>query len=123
MAMWTVRRILLFASVLLASAVLFGAGRVQAQQLAPATITGVEVTTVDGKAVRDAPLMAGATYRISFTIEVAAGLKEAAVLKTSLDRASGSDRFWTLKGDYPGIDAASWQPGQATLSFDAVPGK
>ena len=38
-------------------------------------------------------------------------------------RAPGSDRFWTLKGTYPGIDAVSWQPGQSTILFDAVPGK
>jgi hypothetical protein len=67
--------------------------------------------------------MVGATYRISFTIEAAAGLKERGVLKTSLDRAPGSDRYWTLKGDYPGIDAVTWRPGQAVIYFDAVPGK
>jgi hypothetical protein len=45
------------------------------------------------------------------------------VLKTSLVRAPGSDRFWTLKGTYAGIDASTWQPGQSTLYFDAVAGK
>ena len=118
--MCKMRRILFFISFLL---LVFSSFRaVSAQGLAPATITDVVVTTIDGKSVKDTPLMTGATYRVIFTIEVAAGLKEQAVLKTSLIRAPNSDRFWTLKGDYAGIDATSWQPGQSTLSFDAVPG-
>jgi hypothetical protein len=117
------RRILLSVSLLLVGVALFSATHVQAQQLASARITEAQVTTMDGKAVRDAPLMAGATYKVSFVIEAAAGLKEQAVLKTNLVRAPGSDRFWTLKGTYPGIDATSWQPGQSVLLFDAIAGK
>jgi len=117
---WRLRFII---SLALVGVVAFGSARADAQQIAPATITAFEVTTLDGKLVKDVPLMAGATYKVSFTIEAAAGLKEKGVLKTSLTRASGSDRFWTLKGNYPGIDSASWQPGQSTLLFDAVEGK
>jgi hypothetical protein len=121
--MHILRRLLFFLSLSLVAVAASAPGRAQAQQLAPATITDVQVTTVDGKAVKDTPLMAGATYKVSFVIEAAPGLKEKAVLKTSLVRAPGSDRFWTLKGTYPGIDAATWQPGASTISFDAVAGK
>jgi hypothetical protein len=117
------RRLLFFLSLLLVGGAALLPAYVQAQQLAPATITDIQVTTVDGKAVKDTPLMAGGTYKVSFVIEAAPGLKERAVLKTALVRAPGSDRFWTLKGTYPGIDAATWQPGASTISFDAVAGK
>ncbi len=120
--MYSLGRILLSITLLLIGMASFVASDVQAQQLAPATITQYAITTVDGKVVREAPLMVGATYKISFTVEVAAGLKEMCVLKTYLDRAAGSDRFWTLKNDYAGIDADSWQPGNSTLGFDAVSG-
>jgi hypothetical protein len=121
--MYKIRRVLFFVCFLLVGISSFGLVSAQDKQLVPATITDVEVTTVDGKSIGDTPLMAGATYKVNFTIEVAAGLKEQAVLKTSLTRASDSDRFWTLKGDYSGIDATSWQPGQSTLYFDAIPGE
>jgi hypothetical protein len=121
--MYMLRRALFFLSLLLVGGAALLPAYVQAQQLAPATITDIQVTTVDGKAVKDTPLMAGGTYKVSFVIEAAPGLKERAVLKTALVRAPGSDRFWTLKGTYPGIDAATWQPGASTISFDAVAGK
>jgi hypothetical protein len=107
---------------LLVGLALFGAWPASAQELAPATITKFEITTVDGKAVKEAPLMSGGTYKINFTIQVAAGLKENCILKTSLERASGMDRFWTLKGTYPGIDSESWQPGQPNITFQALEG-
>jgi len=116
------RHLGLLISLLLVSIIFLGSQAAWAQQLAPATITAFEVTTVDGKPVRDAPLMAGATYRVNFTIEVAAGLKEKCVLATSLLRSSGTDRFWTLKGSYAGIEPATWQPGQASFPFNAVEG-
>lgn len=109
-------------SLLLAGLVFFSAWPALAQELAPATITAFEITTIDGKAVKDAPLMTGGTYKVNFTIEVAAGLKENCVLKTSLERASGMDRFWTLKGTYAGIDSKSWQPGQPSFTFQAIEG-
>jgi hypothetical protein len=117
---WRLRFII---SLALVGVVAFGSARADAQQIAPARITEFMVTTLDGKVVGDTPLMAGAAYNITLTIEVAAGLKEEGVIKTSLTRTSGSDRFWSLKGTYPGIDSASWQPGQSALSFDAVEGK
>ncbi len=121
--MCVLRRVLYSGCLLLAGVVAFVPNYVHAQQVAPATITEFIVTTVDGKPLRDAPLMAGATYKVSFAIEVAAGIGEKVVLKTALVRAPGSDRLWTLKGSYAGIDTASWQPGQSTLSFNAVSGK
>jgi hypothetical protein len=108
--------------LLLVSLIALGPRPVAAQQLAPATINDFQITTLDDKPVTDSTLMAGATYKVDFTIAVAAGLKENCILKTSLIRSPGSDRFWTLKGDYPGIDSASWQPGESTLSFNAVEG-
>jgi hypothetical protein len=112
----------LLSFLLLFGLVAFSSKPAGAQQLAPATITALEVTTVDGKSVKNTPLMAGGTYKINFTIQVAAGLKENCVLKTSLERGAGMDRFWTLKGDYLGINSDSWQPGQPTLTFQAVEG-
>ena len=99
-----------------------GFGLVSAQQLAPATITSFDISTVDGKSVKDAPLMVGSTYKVNFTIQVAAGLKEDCVMKTSLELAPSADRYWTLKGTYPGIDLESWHPAQPKFSFQAVEG-
>ncbi len=121
--MHMLRRLGLLLALIIAGVATMVPAFAHAQQLAPATITDIQITTVDGKTVKDAPLMAGGTYRVNFTVEAAAGLKEKAVLKTSLLRAAGSDRFWTLKGTYAGIDASTWQPGQPTLNFDAVAGK
>ncbi len=112
----------LLTSVLLLSLFALGSLPVGAAQLAPATITSFDVTTIDGKSVKDAPLMAGATYKFNFTLEVAAGLKENCILNTSLTRSPGLDRYWTMKGNYPGIDNTSWQPGQKGFSFNAVAG-
>ena len=109
-------------TILLVGLIAFGSFPASAQELAPATITTFEITTIDGKAVKDAPLMTGGTYKVNFTIEVAAGLKENCVLKTSLERASGMDRFWTLKGTYAGIDSNAWQPGQSSFTFEAIEG-
>lgn len=107
----------LFFSLLIISLVFLGPQPAGAQQLAPASITEFAVTTMDGKPVRDDLLMAGATYKINFTIQAASGIKEKCVLKTDLARANGLDHFWTLKGIYPGIDSTTWQPGQSTLTF------
>ena len=116
------RKLWLLSFLLLAGLLALSAWPASAQELAPATITAFEITTIDGKAIKDAPLMTGGTYKANFTIEVAAGLKENCVLKTSLERASGMDRFWTLKGTYAGIDSKSWQPGQPSFTFQAIEG-
>lgn len=118
-----VRYLRIFVSLLLVILFIVGFYPVEAQQLASVSITDFEVTTLDGKPVRDDVLMAGTTYRVNFAIEAAAGLKERCILKTDLIRTFGLDRFWSLKASYAGIDSASWQPGQPTISFDAVPGK
>lgn len=116
------RYLWLVSPLLFMSLFVIGSHPVGAQKVAPAKITSFDVTTLDNKPIGDTPLMAGASYKVNFTMEVAAGLNEKCVLKTSMDRSSGSDRFWTLKGDYPGIDPQTWQPGQQSFSFDAVGG-
>jgi hypothetical protein len=59
--------------LLLVSLIAFGTRPVSAQQLAPATINDFQITTLDDKPVSDSTLMAGATYKVDFTIAVAAG--------------------------------------------------
>jgi hypothetical protein len=117
------RHLQLVIFLLLVSLFVLGFHPVQAQQLASASVTEFAVTTLDGKPVRDEVLMAGTTYRINFAIEAAAGLKEKCVLKTDLIRTFGLDRFWSLKGNYAGIDSSTWQPGSPTITFEAVAGK
>ncbi|MBI2854179.1 MAG: hypothetical protein HYX87_04570 [Chloroflexi bacterium] len=86
----------------------------------PVRISSFEISTVDGKSVKDAPLMAGAMYKVQLTIEVGPGIKDKGLLKTGL--AISGDRYWTLNGKYSGIDTATWRPGQAELSFEAIEG-
>ena len=57
--MHVLRRLFLLLSLSLVFAAIPLPVYAQAQQLAPATITEVLVTTVDGKAVKDTALMAG----------------------------------------------------------------
>ncbi len=90
-------------------------------QVVPIKITSFEVTTLDGRSVGTQPLMAGATYQAAFTVQIAAGIKDQAVLKTGLSRTG--DRFWSLSGNYSGIDLSTWQPGQPEISFNTVEGK
>ena len=89
-------------------------------QVVPAKISAFKITTQDGREVMGQPLIAGVVYDISFTIEVAAGVKDKAILGTDLEREG--DRYWTLEGDYPGIDLSSWQPGQQSISFEMAEG-
>ena len=105
---------------LILSGVLVGHRAVEAQ-VVPIKVTAFEVTTLDGRSVGTQPLMAGATYQANFTLQIAAGIKDKAVLKTGLSRTG--DRFWSLSGNYSGIDVNTWQPGQPEISFDTIEGK
>jgi hypothetical protein len=106
-------------SVLLGS--IFVGHRQAEAQVVPVKVTSFQVSSVDGRAVGAQPLMAGATYRVSFTLEVAAGVRDRITLKTDMSRVS--DRYWSLSGNYSGIDVRTWQPGQAELSFNPVEGR
>ncbi|MDY6911377.1 MAG: hypothetical protein SVM79_03340 [Chloroflexota bacterium] len=84
-----------------------------------AQITDLKITTIDGREVSE-PLISGVAYNVRFTIEVGVGILEKGVLTT--DMALSGDRYWTLDGEYPGIDTSTWQPGQETLIFDLEQG-
>lgn len=120
--MHTFKYLCLLGSLLLVILIASDFHPAEAQQLAPATISNLKITTLDNRPVDGTSLMAGATYKIDFTMAVAAGLKENCTLTTSLTRASGSDRFWTLNNSYAGIDSSTWQPGEQTITFNAVQG-
>jgi hypothetical protein len=117
-----IRNVAFFAtlvSVLLAT--LFGWHRQAEAQVVPVKVISFQMTSVDGRAVGAQPLMAGATYKISFVLEVAAGVRDRITLKTDMARVS--DRYWSLSGNYSGIDVRTWQPGQPELSFSPVEGR
>ena len=110
---------IMFISLVLSS-VLVRAQKAEAQ-VVPIKVSSFEVTTLDGRSVGTQPLMAGATYQIAFTLQIAAGIKDKAILKTGLSRTG--DRFWSFSGNYSGIDVNTWQPGQPEISFDTIEGK
>ncbi len=66
-------------------------------------------------------IIAGVDYEIEFTLDIATGVEGNIVLTTQMERSS--DRFWELEtGDYSGVNLSKWQPGQKSISFDAVAG-
>lgn len=112
----------LSAAALLAAVLggLVGANATVRAQVVPVKIASFQVTTVDGRSIGSQPLMAGAAYKVSFTLEIAAGIKDRATLKTELSRTG--DRYWSMSGNYSGIDVKTWQPGQSQITFDTVEG-
>ncbi|MDP2719523.1 MAG: hypothetical protein Q8P44_06825 [Dehalococcoidia bacterium] len=84
------------------------------------SLTEFEVQTIDGKNAV-APLMAGSSYKVHFTLEIAQGVKEIVFLETDLS-LFGS-QFWELKGDYAGINPNTWAPGRRQIQFRSEPGK
>lgn len=111
--------LLLFVSALLVG---FSAAAIASaqSQVVPARIVSLDVATLDGTSLKDKPLMAGGTYKFTITLEIAAGVKDRPMLETRLKRYG--DRYWSLQGSYAGIDTATWQPGQPTISFNPVQG-
>jgi hypothetical protein len=96
-----------------------GAKSVSAQPQA-VQISSFQITTLDGTSIDNQNLMAGATYNIKFTLEIAAGINNQIVLTTDL--VAYSDHFWSLDAPYGGINTSTWQPGQSEISFNAVQG-
>ena len=114
----------LFTCILVIGAVLAvilsGAGQGVSAQPQAVQISSFQITTLDGTSVASQNLMAGATYDIKFTLEIAAGGNNQVDLKTDL--ASYGDHFWSLDAPYAGINTSTWQPGQAEITFNAVQG-
>ena len=96
-----------------------GAKSISAQPQA-VQISSFQITTLDGTSIDNQSLMAGATYNIKFTLEIAAGINNQIVLKTDL--VAYGDHFWSLDAPYGGINTSTWQPGQSEISFNAVQG-
>ncbi|MFO8101179.1 MAG: hypothetical protein R6U37_03285 [Dehalococcoidia bacterium] len=67
-------------------------------------------------------IIAGVDYEIEFTLDIAKGMEgKNLVLSTQMERSG--DRCWELETrDYEGVDTGSWQPGQHSISFNAVAG-
>lgn len=113
---------LAFFAILLGSftGITFHKSNLMAAQAVPVQITAFEVKTIDGKIVSDQTLMAGSSYKIDFTLEIAVGIKDKGILMTSF--LPFGDHYWTVLGQYQGIDTKNWQPGQPTLNFDTIQG-
>ncbi len=80
------------------------------------------ISTKQGSYEPGDPLIAGVSYQIEFTLDVATGVNDTVILKTSFDRIE--DRYWELVNEeYPGVDLDNWQPSQPEIHFDAVAGE
>ncbi len=92
-------------------------------QVVPAQITDFQITTQDDRPVVAEELLASYTYKVHFTIDVAANVSGKVSLTTGMER--DGDRYWSLAPgeNYAGIDLNTWQPGQANITFDPVQGK
>jgi hypothetical protein len=102
-------------SMLLSTATTF------AQGPSPAVIESYLIQNIDGSDVTDEPLMAGATYTVTFEVNVGVDLANTTlILSTPMSKVG--DIYWRLENDYPGVDTQTWQPGQPTIEFDAVKG-
>lgn len=102
-------------------ATLLGPASVSAQAPSPAIIESYLIQNVDGSDVTDEPLMASATYRVSFEINVGVDLANTTLILTTPMKKVG-DIYWRLENDYPGVNTDTWQPGQSTIEFDVVEG-
>ncbi len=86
----------------------------QAQQSATVRITKFQVQTIDGKEA-PAPLMAGSSYRISFTLAVAKGVSDTVILDTDFKMVG--NKYWDLPEKYPGINLQTVNPARKQISF------
>jgi len=91
------------------------------QPPSPAIIESYVIENVDGTDVTNGPLMAGATYTVSLTINSGVNLANNTLILTTPMNKVG-DVFWHLKNEYEGIDTNLWQPGQASIEFDVAVG-
>ena len=104
-----------------AVSMLLGTATTFAQGPLPALIEDYLIQNIDGSDVTDEPLMAGATYTVTFEVSVGVDLANTTlILSTPMSKVG--DIYWRLENDYPGIDTQTWQPGQPTIEFDAVKG-
>ena len=104
-----------------AVSMLLGTATTFAQGPSPAVIESYLVQNIDGSDVTDEPLMAGATYTVTFEVNVGVDLANTTlILSTPLSKVG--DIYWRLENDYPGVNTQTWQPGQPTIEFDAVKG-
>ncbi|MEE8470527.1 MAG: hypothetical protein V3S51_04285, partial [Dehalococcoidia bacterium] len=103
------------------SGMLLGTATTYAQGPSPAVISSYTITDVGGSDVTEGPLMSAATYTVSLEINIGFDLPDTRLsLSTAMDKVG--DVYWSLTNDFPGIDTATWQPGLATIEFDAVSG-
>ena len=115
-----------FLAVVLLSTVLImllGAAMAHAQRPALASIESYVIKSDDGSAVTSGPLMAGATYTVSFEVNVGVVPPDTRLsLYTPMGKAAGQDVYWHLENEYEGVDTELWQPGLAEIEFGAVEG-
>ncbi len=115
------KRLLAILVLCVASVTLLGTALVYAQTPSPAIIESYTIENIDGSNVTNGPLMAGATYTVSFEVNVGVDLANTTlILSTPLTKVE--DIYWSLKNDYAGVDTNLWQPGQADIEFDVVKG-
>lgn len=121
------RRLFFLAVIILCliPAMLLGAAGASAQEdELRAQIISYKVINLDDDAdVTDDDLMAGDTYRITFTVNVGISLgNKTLALTTQLERIDQQTDYWDLINDYTGVDTETWQPGSSTIEFDMVKG-
>ncbi|GEM_PF-2169086 len=87
---------------------------------ATVAIADYKVQTIDGKDA-PAPIMAGSSYVVTFTLQIAKGVNDTIILRTDMDQVNASTPFWVLPA-YEGINAAAVNPNRNQISFNAGPG-
>ena len=112
--------VLILCSILV---ILAGVATTYAQRPALASIGSYTIDNKDGTDVSNGPLMAGATYTVSFDIDIGVvPANTTLTLYTPMEKAKGQDVYWHLENEYEGIDTEQWQPGKARIEFEAVQG-
>ncbi len=95
---------------------------VRAQQSATVTISDFVLQTVDGKEAKD-PLMAGASYKISFALQIPKGVSDQIILKTDLKLITSTGRYWDLDAAYFKERLQNINPAREQISFQSDEGK
>ncbi len=86
----------------------------QAQQGATVAIVDYKVQTMDGKDTQE-PLMAGSSYIISFSLQIAKGVTDTISLDTDLKLVG--NQYWDLPADYLGDRLKNISPARKQISF------